>query len=321
MRRAGIVPGWLIFSLFIGLVAGQAAGHEGVRQRPLARDPIDPKESFQFLVLSGAGGHFHTLLPFPDLTNLFAGTHLGLFRSEDRGRSWRLAASRFSGEDVHALAWDPPNGILYAATHRQGLLLSRDGGGRWSDHTHGLPGRDLHALTLDPRQPRVLYVWVKGHGLFRSDDGASRWRLVTGPEALTGVESLAVHPAESKRLYAGTAQGVWVSEDRGHSWHRPNGGLPYRVAGVSVPPWRADLLLAATLEGAFVGKADGTEWRRLPSHPSWWGLMTSFAFLAHKPEVVLAVTHEGVVAARRLTGSEWVPAAELPDLDGNLSRK
>lgn len=118
MRRAGIVPGWLVFSLFIGLVASQAAGHEGVRQRPLARDPIDPKESFQFLVLSGAGGHFHTLLLFPDLTTLFAGTHLGLFRSEDRGRSWRLVASRFSGEDVHARAWDPRNGILYAATHR-----------------------------------------------------------------------------------------------------------------------------------------------------------------------------------------------------------
>ena len=115
--------------------------------------------------------------------------------------------------------------------------------------------------------------------------------------------------------------GVWVSEDGGHSWRRPNGGLPYRVAGVSVPPWRADLLFAATLEGAFVGKADGTEWRQLPSHPSWWGLITSFAFLSDRPAVVFAVTHEGVVAARRLTGGEWVPAAELPDPDGNLSGK
>jgi len=321
MRRPGIVPRWLIFSLFIGLVFSQAAAHEGVRQRPLAGDPIDPKESFQLLVLSGAGGHFHTLLLFPDLTNLFAGTHLGLFRSEDRGRSWRLAASRFSGEDVHALARDPRNGILYAATHRQGLLLSRDGGRRWSDQTHGLPGRDLHALTLDPRRPRILYVWVKGQGLFRSDNGASRWRRVTGPEVLTGVESLAVHPGESDRLYAGTAKGVWVSEDGGQSWHRPNDGLPYRVAGVSIPPWRTDLLFAATLEGAFVGKADGTGWRQLPSHPSWWGLMISFAFLAHRPEVIFGVTHEGVVAARRITGGEWVPVAELPDLNGNLSRK
>jgi ligand-binding sensor domain-containing protein len=256
----------------------------------------------------------------PDLRTLFAGTHLGLFLSEDRGLSWRLAASRFSGEDVHALAWDPRGGILYAATHGQGLLLGRDAGRRWSQ-ANGLPGRDLHALALDPGQPRVLYVWVVGHGLFRSDDGANRWRRVAGPDALTGVESLAVHPGESGRLYAGTAKGVWVSKDGGHRWSLPAGGLAHRTAGVSVPPWRPDLLLAATLEGAFAGTADGAEWKPLPSHPSWWGLVTGFTFLSHEREVVFAVTHEGVVAAWRLAGAEWVPAAELPIGDGSLSRK
>lgn len=321
MRRAGLVPGWFVVSLLIGLmVAAPAAGHEGSPGRPVAKGPIDPTQSFQFLVLSGAGGHFHTLLFSPDLKALFAGTHLGLFRSEDRGLTWRLAASRFSGEDVHALAWDPRGGILYAATHGQGLLLSRDAGRRWNQ-ADGLPGRDLHALALDPRQPHILYVWVVGHGLFRSDDGATRWRGVAVPEALTGVESLAIHPEESERLYAGTAKGVWVSEAGGRRWRLPAGGLPHRTAGVSVPPWRPDLLLAATLQGAFVGKADGTEWKLLPSHASWWGLMTGFAFLSHGPQIVFAVTHEGVVAAWRLTGGGWVPAAELPIGEGRLRRR
>ncbi len=321
MRGAGLVPRWVTFGMLIGLVAANpVVGHERPHQRPAAQGLIDPAQSFQFLVLSGAGGHFHTLLLSPDLRTLFAGTHLGLFRSEDRGLSWRLAASRFSGEDVHALAWDPRGGVLYAATHGQGLLLGRDAGTRWH-HAEGLPGQDLHALALDPRQPHSLYVWVVGHGLFRSDDGATRWRRVAGPAVLTGVESLAVHPEQSEQLYAGTAKGVWVSEDGGRRWRLPAGGLPHRTAGVSVPPWRPDLLLAATLEGAFVGKADGTEWKPLPSHPSWWGLMTGFAFLSHGPQIVFAVTHEGVVAAWRLTGGEWVPAAELPIGDGSLSRR
>lgn len=322
MWGAGLIPRWLVVSMLMGLAAaGQAAGHEGSHQRPVAKGSIDPAQSFQFLVLSGAGGHFHTLHLFPDLKALFASTHLGLFRSEDRGLTWRLVASRFSGEDVHALAWDPRTGILYAATHRQGLLVSRDGGRRWSNRTDGLPSRDLHALALDPRQPQTLYVWVMGHGLFRSDDGDGRWRKVTGPDVLTGVESLAVHPEESERLYAGTAKGIWVSEDGGRRWRFPDGGLPYRTAGVSVPPWRPDLLFAATLEGAFVGRSGGTEWTPLPSHSSWWGVITGFAFLPDRPEVVFVVTHEGVVAARRLTGGEWVPAAELPDSAGSLSRK
>jgi len=295
--------------MLVGLVvAGPAVGHEGVHERPVAKGSIDPAQSFQFLALSGAGGHFHTLLLDPDFTTLFAGTHLGLFRSQDRGVSWRLVASRFSGEDVHALARDPKTGVLYAATHRRGVLLSRDGGRRWISGSHGLPGRDVHALALDPREPQVLYSWVVGHGLFRSGDGALRWRKVTGPEMLTGVESLAVHPEESERLYAGTAKGVWVSGDGGRRWRFPEGGLAHRTAGVSIPPRRPDVLFVATLDGAFVGKTDGTGWEPLPPHPSWWGLITNFAFLANSPDLVLAVTHEGVVAARRLTGGEWVPA-------------
>ncbi len=303
--------------LSVLLAAGQAEGHEGPHLRPTAKGPIDPMQSFQFLVLSGAGGHFHAFLPFPDLRTLFAATHLGLFRSEDRGLSWRLAAVRFSGEDVHALARNPKTGVLYAATHGQGLLLSRDGGRRWSRHTHGLPGGDLHALALDPRRPQVLYVWAVGHGLFRSDELGTRWTRVTGPGALAGVESLAVHPEESERLYAGTAKGVWVSEDGGRRWRFPNGGLPHRTAGLSLPPWRPDLLFAATLEGALVGKTDGTEWEPLPPHPSWWGLLTGFAFLSERPDVLFVVTHEGVVAARKLPGGDWTPVAELPDPDGN----
>ncbi|MBI3030126.1 MAG: hypothetical protein HYY64_11500 [Candidatus Rokubacteria bacterium] len=307
--------------MLIGLVtANPATGHERPQQRPAAKGAIDPAQSFQFLVLSGAGGHFHTLLLSPDLRTLFAGTHLGLFRSEDRGLTWRLAASRFSGEDVHALAWDPRGGVLYAATHGQGLLLGRNRGARWHQ-ADGLPGGDLHALALAHREPHVLYVWVVGHGLFRSDDGATRWRRVAGPEVLTGVESLAVHPEQSERLYAGTAKGVWVSEDSGRRWRLPAGGLPHRAAGVSVPPWQPDLLLAATLEGAFGGKVDGTGWKPLPSHPSWWGLLTGFAFLSQRPQTVFAVTHEGVVAAWRLTGGSWVPAAELPVGEGGLSRR
>lgn len=297
--------------LLVISAAGQAEVHESPHQRPTLKGPIDPKQSFQFLVLSGAGGHFHTLLPFPDLKTLFAGTHLGLFRSDDRGLTWRLAASRFSGDDVHALARDPKSGTLYAATHRQGLLLSRDGGRQWRRHTPGLPGRDLHALALDPRHPQILYVWVVGHGLFRTDDRGNGWKQLTGSDTLTGVESLAVHPEESERLYAGTAKGVWMSEDGGRHWRFPDGDLSYPTAGVAVPQWRPTLLFAATLEGAFVGNVDGTAWTRLPPHPSWWGPVIGFAFLPDRPETVFVVAHEGVVAARRLAAGDWTPLASL----------
>lgn len=298
--------------LIVLLSAAQAEPHEGPHQRPKAQGPIDPRQSFPFLVVSGAGGHFHPLLLSPAFKSLFAGTHIGLFRSDDRGLTWRLAASRFSGEEVHALARDPWTGALYAATHRQGLLWSRDGM-RWRSRNQGLPGRDLHALALDPRHPERLYAWVVGHGLFRSDEGGRHWQRLAGAEALSGVESLAVHPELSGRLYAGTARGVWVSENGGTHWQFPRDGLAHATGGVSVPPWAPDRLFAAALAGAFVGSADGRGWTPLPSHPGWWGVITSFAFVADMPDVIFAVTHEGVVATLRLSEGNWRPLADPPD--------
>jgi hypothetical protein len=132
---------------------------------------------------------------------------------------------------------------------------------------------------------------------------------------LTDVQSLAVHPETPERLYAGTGKGVWISEDGGRHWHFPDGGLPHRTAGVAVPPWGRDLLVAATLEGAFAGKPDAAAWQPLPPHPAWWGLITGFAFIPESPQLILVVTHEGVVAARRLDGGDWIPLADLKGLN------
>ena len=282
-----------------------AAAHDAPGRPSGPPGAIDPSVTYPADVVSGGGGHFHVLLALGKGAPLFAGTHLGLFRSDDHGRSWRLAAARFSGEDVHAVARSRT--ALYVATQGQGLLVSADGGVHWRDDSHGLPGRDLHALTLDPHQPDVIYVWVVGHGLFRRGAPRLPWEPVAGPETLPDVESLAVHPEDGARLYAGTAKGVWISDDRGRRWRFPLGGLASRTAGVAIPPARPDLLLAATLDGVFMGEADGTHWHPVTPAPSWWGPLVGFAFVPETPTRVLAVAHEGVIATRSLDGGAWVP--------------
>ena len=285
--------------------------HEPLRQRPTARGPINPRESFPFLVLSGAGGHFHSLLLSPGFATIYAGTHLGLFRSEDRGLTWRLAAPPFSREEVHGVVGDPKVGVLHVATHGQGLLTSRDGGRTWSAASGRLPGRDVHALALDPRSPSILYVWVAGTGLLRSDDAGRHWSNVAGADTLADVEGLAVHPEKSDRLYAATAKGLWLSEDGGKHWALPDDRLLHRVAGVAFAPWRPGLLAATTLEGTFVGRDDGTGWEPLPPAPAWWGLPIGLAFLPDLPDRLFVVTHEGVVATLHFSRKDWTPLAML----------
>src|SRR5260370_36374287 len=133
-----------------------------------------------------------------------------------------------------------PRDVVYTATHGHGLLISRDRGMRWTSHASGLHSRDLHALALDPERPRILYVWVNGYGLFTSEDAEDHWERLRGPEVLAGGESLALHPREPGRLYAGTANGVWGTEDDGRGWRIPAGELPHKNAGVASTPCRPD---------------------------------------------------------------------------------
>jgi hypothetical protein len=294
----------------LGLSVGAAAAHEGHdHPMPDAIAAIDPSRTYPYGLVAAGGGHFHALVVMPGMTTVFAGTHIGLFRSNDLGLTWRLAAPRFSGDDVHAIARDPLTGVLYVASHRQGLLVSRDDGASWHDDSLGLPGRDLHALALDSRRARGVYVWAVGHGLLYRAAETRRWQTLAGGAALADVESLATNPEEAWRLYAGTASGVWVSTDHGRHWQRPKAGLHSRTNGVTVaPPW-PDRVFAASLDGVFVGRADGTGWQPLPPSPAFWGPIDGFAFLKGRPELMFGVAHDGVVAVRALKDGEWTPLA------------
>ncbi|HLC40119.1 MAG TPA: hypothetical protein VJO34_00655 [Methylomirabilota bacterium] len=278
--------------------------------KPLAKGLIYPGELVSTSDLLKAGGHFHSFLLTTDLAKLFAGTHVGLFKSLDRGLTWELVAPRFIGEEVQGIAGDTVTGVLYVATRNMGLQVSRDWGDTWTGHASRIEGRDIRAVALGPGRPGVIYASAAGRGLFRSDDGGSRWSQVTDKRALPAVASLAVHPERVEQLYAGTATGVWLSIDGGYNWSRPSGGLRHGTSVVSPQPGPTDRLFAVTRKGMFVGKLDGTSWTRLSRTP--WGTPTALAFLADRPGQVFVMTHEGVVAAQ-LPGTEaWALITELP---------
>lgn len=302
-----------VLVLLPALAISPAFAHDGPPAGAVVpSERIDPRQVYPFGVVAGGGGHFHVLQVMPGERRVFAGTHLGLFVSEDRGLTWRLVAPRFSGVDVHGLARDAATGALYAATHGQGLLVSEDGGTRWRDGSASLPGRDLHALALDAHDRGTIYVWSVGHGLFARRGRVRMWERLAGREALTQVESLAIHPQNSRRLYAGTAAGVLVSEDGGRRWMLPPGGLERRTAGVAVVPSRPDMVLAATFDGVFAGHAAGADWKPLEAAPSWWGPIVGFAFVGDRPDTVFAVSHEGPVVMRAVWDGPWIPLAARP---------
>jgi photosystem II stability/assembly factor-like uncharacterized protein len=142
----------------------------------------------------------------PD-TLFLGGDPAVLFRSDDRGETWKLN-----------------RGILEHPTR-----------GTW---VPGAGGMTVHSIQLDPRDLGRMYVGITAAGVFRSDDGGDSWTplnkdveadFLADPYAETGqcVHKLLMHPAQPDRLWQQGHCGVYRSDDRGDTWLRLDGnGLP-----------------------------------------------------------------------------------------------
>ncbi len=114
-----------------------------------------------------------------------------------------------------------------------------------------LPNRFVARITIDKNNSSKIYASFGGYSpdnIWRTTDGGLTWNDVTGV-GVTGlpdvpVNSLAIHPDDSNRLYVGTSNGVFRSEDGGVNWYVFNDGL----ANVNVSElfWLDKSLFAAT---------------------------------------------------------------------------
>jgi photosystem II stability/assembly factor-like uncharacterized protein len=145
----------------------------------------------------------------------------GLFKSTDGGETLEdLGQPGTFG----ALAVDRRDtNVIYAGERFGQVLRSRDGGYSFVPASTGLLGAGVHGLVQDARG--TLFVWLRGGGLFSSDDGASSWTPVDTGEALhrSGVDfgrgTLLADPRRPGRLYLGNAGVLQV--DAAESRRRP----------------------------------------------------------------------------------------------------
>lgn len=154
---------------------------------------------------------------------LWAGTAPGgLFRSDDRGRSWTLVRGLWNREEraewfgggldtpgIHSICVDPRDAdTLRLAVSCAGVWQTHDGGETWQQTAHGMraeympPERAGDPNIQDPhRMVQCLSdpdrFWVQHHnGIFVSDDGAQSWREIHDvPPSAFGF-AVAVHPGD-----------------------------------------------------------------------------------------------------------------------------
>lgn len=165
--------------------------------------------------------HVHALAVTADGRRLLLGTHGGLFRSDDGGRSWQAVAlpAKSALLDVMGITPHPEAaGTIYVATHEAGVFRTTDGGQTWRAVNAGLGGLDVHGVAIDPREPRTLHAAVRGRGegIYRSTDGGNKWtRVDDGPGGEVKVLTSVNIPTGMGGifLYAGTAEGLQRNPD------------------------------------------------------------------------------------------------------------
>ncbi len=103
--------------------------------------------------------------------------------------------------------------------------LAGPGGGGW-----------IQSIAWDPRDAQTLYVGCDVGGFFVSTDAGQHYELRN--EGLQGyfVQSIAVHPRNSRILVLGTECGIFRSTDQGRHWQWIREGFPpLKRHGFSVP--------------------------------------------------------------------------------------
>lgn len=207
---------------------------------------------------------YHSLLVAPESASaLVLGTHVGLFRSSDGGRTWTKA--ELDGNDAMNLA--QPNGKTMWAAGHDVLAKSADGGITWQEVSpSGLPSLDVHGFAVDPRNSNRLYAAIAGQGLYRSTDGGRSFSLVS---RVVGAGVMALAVLSDGTLLAGDMerQELATSANDGRDW---TGIVRASVMGLAVNPSRPRLVLASG-PGVLRSTDSGMTWKQALSNEAGTG--------------------------------------------------
>ena len=253
----------------------------------------------------------------------------GIWISADGAQSFS-PRSEGPGAAVAALATHPDlAGVIYAATS-SGLMRSVDAGLSWRPAGPGLPSTTLDAVAIAAHDPLIIYVAVRGDGLWQSKDGTKSWdfamdrplvdKVEVDVQAIASVGSLS--GMGGYWVYAGTAKGVskvpdcfcrWSSlESTGAMEVSPGAAKPAPID----PEMRLPHLSATSLAVApsvpnvlFAGLPSGI-WKTEDTGSTWQLVSKALAspILAvdpNDPNHIVAAISNGTMLSSRDSGVTW----------------
>lgn len=240
-----------------------------------------------------------------DDDRIFAGASpIGVFRSDDRGATWRKLPDVgvkehckvvFDARVMRMVQHPTRPEEIFGALEVNGVIRSTDGGETWedcSDHLIKLSEQehlkskivsdtfaegmlDVHAITISPAKPDEVILALR-MGLFRSADQGKTWQdMELGRFSPTTYgRDIKISPQDPKTLYAALSVaaashdgGIYRSTDVGETWSRFDKVQVHgTIMSIGLHPRDANqVYVGARYKGEIFGTTDGGKsWSEMP---------------------------------------------------------
>ncbi len=272
---------------------------------------------------------YHTCL-YARGSDLFAGTSRGVYRSEDFGETWTEGFTGLISTSVRAMVSRDDD--LYATTI-SGTFRSNDGGDSWTylgpgGHSIAINGPHIYigssGHVVCSTDNGVNWEWVpvapglfvravalhgtdlfagmdgEGAGVYRITYNAPGWWTITKTTLRDiAIRSLLVKDAN---IFAGTDNGLFLSENNGTSWSQINNGLPDSPV-MALAAGDTFIFAGTRNAGIFRSQDGGASWTPVNTGLTWMEVI-SFAV---SEDTVFAGTWRGGVFLSVNNGNTWRP--------------
>ena len=121
-----------------------------------------------------------------------------------------------------------------------------------------------------------VYADIHVGSIMRSPDNGENWEPVK-PDLHKDVHQVITSPTYNERVYANTYLSVYVSEDRGETWHHRSNSLNERYGrGIAVHPTEPDLLMCGVSDGPSGRNVNGQLYRSTDAGRNWIQIKEGF---------------------------------------------
>ncbi len=195
-------------------------------------------------------------------SHMIVGTLAGAYVSSDGGRSWK----NVGGTDLlkaRSVAIDPVDPkTLYVGTWRL-VYKSTDFGETWTRLKNGMAlDSDVFSISINERDPRIVYSSACS-GVYRSTNRAQPWLRLRLLRSRLSIRAhlVTIDPTNDRRIYSGTTEGLFVSDDEGRTWKRITSDNLI-INAVQIDPQNGRRILIGTeYEGILRSEDAGRTWK------------------------------------------------------------